>query len=112
MRGCTGLLEALGVARERLILENRSRNTFENAQFTKAINLRPNSPDAYVLRAEAIQRVDSPQDEAQVLNNAQRLLEELRQGAAFPSLASQFSQDSSARDGGTAGRAVPPSPWS
>lgn len=47
--------------------------------------------------------VDSPQDEAQVLNNAQRLLEELRQGAAFPSLASQFSQDSSARDGGNMG---------
>ena len=31
------LLEALGVARERLILENRSRNTDENALFTKGL---------------------------------------------------------------------------
>ncbi|MGB3388685.1 MAG: YdcF family protein [Pseudaminobacter sp.] len=31
------LLSALGVASERLVLENKSRNTFENAQFTKAL---------------------------------------------------------------------------
>ncbi|RUM99402.1 YdcF family protein [Pseudaminobacter arsenicus] len=31
------LLSALGVAPERLVLENKSRNTYENAQFTKAM---------------------------------------------------------------------------
>ena len=31
------LLEALGVARERLVLENRSRNTHENALFTREL---------------------------------------------------------------------------
>ncbi|MBX3567233.1 MAG: YdcF family protein [Rhizobiaceae bacterium] len=31
------LLEALGVARERMVLENDSRDTYENAQFTKAL---------------------------------------------------------------------------
>ncbi|PWK69824.1 YdcF family protein [Aminobacter sp. AP02] len=31
------LLEALGVARDRLILENRSRNTYENALFSKEL---------------------------------------------------------------------------
>ena len=31
------LLTALGVAPERLVLENKSRDTFENAQFTKAL---------------------------------------------------------------------------
>lgn len=31
------LLEALGIARERIIMERRSRNTYENAQFTKAM---------------------------------------------------------------------------
>lgn len=31
------LLEALGVSRERMILENRSRNTFENAEFSRVL---------------------------------------------------------------------------
>ena len=36
------LLAALGVERERLVLENRSRNTFENAQFTREmVGLQP-----------------------------------------------------------------------
>jgi peptidyl-prolyl cis-trans isomerase SurA len=47
--------------------------------------------------------VDSPQDEAQVLNNANRLLEEMRAGESFARLAQQFSQDSSARQGGDMG---------
>lgn len=47
--------------------------------------------------------VDSPQDEAEALNNANRLFEELKQGASFPRLATQFSQDSSAREGGNMG---------
>ena len=47
--------------------------------------------------------VDSPQDEGQVGNTARRLLEELRQGAPFNLLATQFSQDSHAREGGNLG---------
>lgn len=47
--------------------------------------------------------VDSPQEENQVLNNARRLMEELRAGAPFPALASQYSQDPSARTGGDMG---------
>jgi peptidyl-prolyl cis-trans isomerase SurA len=47
--------------------------------------------------------VDSPQEEAQVLNNANRLLEELRAGESFGRLAQQFSQDASARQGGDLG---------
>lgn len=47
--------------------------------------------------------VDSPQEENQVLNNARRLIEELRAGASFPALASQYSQDASARAGGDMG---------
>lgn len=47
--------------------------------------------------------VDSPQEEAQVENNARRLLDELRNGAPFTTLAAQFSQDPSARMGGDMG---------
>lgn len=47
--------------------------------------------------------VDSPQEESLILGNATRLLEELRGGGSFPSLASQFSQDPSARAGGDMG---------
>ena len=47
--------------------------------------------------------VDSPQEENQILNNARRLIEELRAGASFPALASQYSQDPSARAGGDMG---------
>ena len=47
--------------------------------------------------------VDSPQEEEQVLNNARRLLDELRNGAPFTALAQQFSQDPSARAGGDMG---------
>src|SRR3954447_25939142 len=32
-----GVFESLGIARERLIMERRSRNTFENAEFSKAL---------------------------------------------------------------------------
>lgn len=47
--------------------------------------------------------VDSPQEENQVLNNARRLFDELRNGTPFTALAQQFSQDASARAGGDMG---------
>ncbi len=47
--------------------------------------------------------VDSPQEENQVLANARRLFDELRNGTPFTALAQQFSQDASARAGGDMG---------
>ena len=46
------LLEALGVARERLILENRSRNTDENALFTKGL-VSPKPAETWLLVTSA-----------------------------------------------------------
>ncbi|MEX0955990.1 MAG: YdcF family protein [Rhizobiaceae bacterium] len=39
------LLEALGVSRDRMVLENRSRNTYENAQFTRDLLQSDSSQD-------------------------------------------------------------------
>ena len=55
------------------------------------------------LIAQIFLPVDSPQEDEQVRNNALRLLDELRNGAPFPALAQQFSQDPSARAGGDMG---------
>jgi peptidyl-prolyl cis-trans isomerase SurA len=47
--------------------------------------------------------VDSPKDQPAVMQSAQRLLEQLQVGADFASLATQFSQDTSAASGGDIG---------
>lgn len=65
--------------------------------------IKENSNKPSNLVSQIFLAVDSPQDEAQVLNNANRLLEELRVGAGFGRLAQQFSQDASAREGGDMG---------
>jgi peptidyl-prolyl cis-trans isomerase SurA len=65
--------------------------------------IKENANKPSLLVSQIFLSVDSPQEEAQVLNNARRLLDELRQGVPFTSLANQFSQDSSARDGGNMG---------
>lgn len=46
------LLEALGVSRDRMVLENRSRNTQENAQFTREL-LQPDSTQRWLLVTSA-----------------------------------------------------------
>ena len=46
------LLGALGVARERLILENKSRNTYENAVFTKRL-VQPKPGETWLLVTSA-----------------------------------------------------------
>ncbi|MQX35192.1 peptidylprolyl isomerase [Roseospira navarrensis] len=47
--------------------------------------------------------VDNPSEEARVRENAQRLVAQLREGAALPPLARQFSQSPSAAKGGQLG---------
>jgi peptidyl-prolyl cis-trans isomerase SurA len=66
-------------------------------------NIKENSNKPSNLVSQIFLPVDSPQDEAQVLNSANRLLEELRGGASFGRLAQQFSKDGSAREGGDMG---------
>lgn len=56
-----------------------------------------------LLVSQIFLNVDSPQEENQILGNATRLLEEVRGGGSFASLATQFSQDPSARTGGDMG---------
>lgn len=65
--------------------------------------IRENASKPSQLISQIFLPVDSPQEEEQVLNNARRLFDELRNGAPFPALAQQFSQDPSARAGGDMG---------
>ena len=52
---------------------------------------------------QIFQAVDSPKEAPAVQQSAQRLLEQLQQGADFGSLAQEFSQDTSAANGGDVG---------
>lgn len=47
--------------------------------------------------------VDNPQQDEQVRQNAERLIMQIRQGAPFPAVARQFSQNASAARGGDLG---------
>ncbi len=53
--------------------------------------------------SEIFLAVDNPDQNAGVATSAQRLMEQLTSGADFASLATQFSQDQSAADGGDQG---------
>jgi peptidyl-prolyl cis-trans isomerase SurA len=53
--------------------------------------------------AEIFEAVDSPEQDPQVLKNMQGLLEQIRMGAAFESVARQFSQNPTAASGGDLG---------
>jgi peptidyl-prolyl cis-trans isomerase SurA len=53
--------------------------------------------------SEIFQAIDSPKDGPAVLQATQRLLEQLQSGADFGSLAQEFSQDTSAGNGGDIG---------
>lgn len=69
--------------------------------------LRATEEQTHHLLAEIFLPVDSPAEEARVLADANRLIDELRRGADFPSLARQFSQSASAQRSGDLGW-VPP----
>jgi peptidyl-prolyl cis-trans isomerase SurA len=52
---------------------------------------------------EIFEAVDSPEQDAQVLKNMQGLVQQIRQGAPFPAVARQFSQNPTAAQGGDLG---------
>jgi peptidyl-prolyl cis-trans isomerase SurA len=53
--------------------------------------------------SQIFQAIDSPKDAAAVQQSIQRLVEQLQSGADFASLAQEFSQDTSATNGGDIG---------
>lgn len=55
------------------------------------------------LVAEIFLAVDSPEQEAEVRQTAERLVAQIRKGASFPALARQFSQSGTAMAGGDIG---------
>ncbi len=59
------------------------------------------------LLGEIFFAVDSPDREAEVRTTAEKIAEQLKQGAQFPALARQFSQGPSAAAGGDAGWVLP-----
>ncbi|HSR54765.1 MAG TPA: peptidylprolyl isomerase [Alphaproteobacteria bacterium] len=71
------------------------------AQFKAAMN-KPSH-----LAAEIFLPVDDPNEDSRIRQNAENILNELRQGASFALLARQFSQSDSARDGGDLGWVKP-----
>jgi peptidyl-prolyl cis-trans isomerase SurA len=70
------------------------------AEFSRALD--SFSKPQYLL-SEIVLRVEQPEQDDEVRRTAQRLLEQLRQGASFPALARQFSQASTAGLGGDLG---------
>lgn len=55
------------------------------------------------LVSEIFLTIDSPDQEDETMKEAQRLVDQLRQGANFPAIAQQFSQSASAASGGDLG---------
>jgi peptidyl-prolyl cis-trans isomerase SurA len=69
-------------------------------EYTRAIQ--SFSKPQYLL-SEIVLRVDQPEQDDEIHHTAQRLSDELRQGASFPALARQFSQSSTSGLGGDLG---------
>jgi peptidyl-prolyl cis-trans isomerase SurA len=69
--------------------------------------IRENADKPSHLVSQIFLSVDSPQDEAEVRANVERLYAQLGAGAPFTTLARQFSQDSSASSGGDIGWVQP-----
>jgi peptidyl-prolyl cis-trans isomerase SurA len=65
------------------------------------INAGANKPHFAV--SEIFESVDSPEQESKVLKDMQNLKEQLSQGAPFPTIARQFSQNPTAAQGGDLG---------
>lgn len=67
----------------------------------KRLKQNENEPQSHV--AEIFLAVDNPQQDSEVLALAQRLIEQMKQGARFSGIAQQFSQSATASVGGDIG---------
>ena len=69
--------------------------------------IKENADKPRLLLAEIFIAVDSPSEEPAARSNAMRIFEEIKRGASFPLLAFQFSESSSAQNGGDLGWVQP-----
>lgn len=111
-------LKQNGVSQETLLTQIRADlawNQLVSQQYGSQINIGANEIDEVMKRIEAeaeqpryalfeiLLTFDNPSQEQEVKNNAKRLLEQIRKGAPFTAVARQFSQSSSAANGGELG---------
>lgn len=111
-------LEQGGVDKQALISQvsaDIAWNRFVNQQFGGLISVGENEVDEVLRRmeeesgspqymvSEILLTYDSPAQEAEISTGAQRLVEQMRQGAPFDGVARQFSQSASAANGGDIG---------
>jgi len=117
----TQILEFLkqnGVSQNTLVTQIRADlawNQLVSQQYGSLINIGDNEIDEVMKRIEAeadqpryalfeiLLTFDNPSQEQEVANNAKRLLDQIRKGAPFTAVASQFSQAASAANGGELG---------
>jgi peptidyl-prolyl cis-trans isomerase SurA len=78
--------------------------TINDQQLDEAMDrLKQGSDKPQYLLSEIYMGVDKPEDEIAIRTSAEQLAQQTRQGAPFPTVASQFSQSPSAADGGDIG---------
>jgi len=96
----TAELSWLRVIQRRL----RPQVTISDDQIDEAMaEIKANANQPEYLLAEIFLAVDSPTQEAEVKQNADRLIDQIHQGAGFSAVARQFSQSSTAAGGGDLG---------
>jgi len=82
----------------------RPNVTISDDQVDEAMaEIKANVNQPEYLLAEIFLAVDSPTQEAEVRQNAERLIDQIHQGAGFSAVARQFSQSSTAAGGGDLG---------
>jgi len=85
----------------RLVAQNNTITDEEIDEALKRFKERANEPQSRV--AEIFLAVDNPQQEDDVRRLAERLIEQMKQGARFSAVAQQFSQSATAAVGGDIG---------
>jgi peptidyl-prolyl cis-trans isomerase SurA len=82
----------------------RPQVTISDDQIDEAMaEIKANANQPEYLLAEIFLAVDSPTQEAEVKQNADRLIDQIKQGGGFSAVARQFSQSSTAAGGGDLG---------